>query len=113
MEHLKKYIGLYLTAILLPFMFGYGVSEEHPTWVWWLAFVLIIFKAPPYNLSDRFWSGYARLLDWTLRPLTNWIKTWPMWVRTIFAIALLILTEEFILKPLGYTMYPWRMDFSG
>ena len=42
MEHLRKYIGLYLTALILPFMFGYGVSEEHPIWVWWIAFVLVL-----------------------------------------------------------------------
>ena len=41
MDHLRKYIGLYMTAMILPFMFGYGVSEEHPIWVWWLIFVIV------------------------------------------------------------------------
>ena len=44
LEHLRRYIGLYMTAVLLPFMFGYGVSEDHPIWVWWIAFVLVLFK---------------------------------------------------------------------
>ena len=47
MDHLRKYIGLYLTVLLLPFMFGYGVSEDHPIWVWWIAFGLVILKTPP------------------------------------------------------------------
>ena len=63
LEHLRKYIGLYLTALLLPFMFGYGVSEEHPIWVWWIAFGLVILKTPPYSISDRFWGAYVILLD--------------------------------------------------
>ena len=53
------------------------------------------------------------MLDFVLRPLTNWIKTWPTWARTVFALAVLILTEEYVLAPLGYTIYPWRIDFSG
>ena len=64
MNHLRKYIGLYLTALILPFMFGYGVSEDHPIWVWWIAFGLVILKTPPYNISDRFWGAYNRLLEW-------------------------------------------------
>lgn len=112
MEHLRNYIGLYLTVLVLPFMFGYGVSEEHPTWVWWIAFIIIIWKTPPYNIGDHFWGAYTRLLEWLLGPFINWIKSWPMWARTAFAILVLITTEEYILKPLGYTIYPWRMDFS-
>ena len=68
MELLRKYIGLYLTVLLLPFMFGYGVSEDHPIWVWWIAFGLVILKTPPYNISDRFWDAYTRLIDWILIP---------------------------------------------
>ena len=111
-EHLRKYIGLYLTAMCLPFAFGYILSDDHPVWVWWLILILVVWKTPPYSLSDRFWGGYMRLLDWALKPLINWIKTWPTWARIIFALIVLIGTEEFILSPIGYTMYPWRMDFG-
>jgi hypothetical protein len=30
----------------------------------------------------------------------------------VFAIVIIIVFEEYLLAPLGYTMYPWRMDFS-
>ena len=112
MEHLRKYIGLYLTALLLPFMFGYGVSEDHPIWVWWIAFGLVILKTPPYSISDRFWGAYARLIEWILRPLLKSVPKWPWWLRAIFAIAIFYVMEEYIAAPLGYTMLPWRMDFS-
>ena len=111
-KHLRKYIGLYLTALVLPFMFGYGVSEEHPIWVWWIAFGLIILKTPPYSISDRFWSAYSRLLEWILGPLLSRVKKWPWWAKSIFALVILYCTETYILSPLGYTMLPWRMDFS-
>ena len=70
-EHLRKYIGLYLTAMCLPFALGYILSEDHPVWVWWLILILVVWKTPPYSLSDRFWGGYMRLLDWALKPLIN------------------------------------------
>jgi hypothetical protein len=113
MNHLRSYIGLYLTALILPFMFGYGVSEEHPIWVWWITFALIILKTPPYSISDRFWGAYTRLVEKILTPLLSRVKTWPWWVRGIFVIAILYFMEEVFLSSLGYTMLPWRMDFSG
>jgi len=102
-----------MTAALLPFMFGYGVSEEHPIWVWWIAFGLVILKTPPYNISDRFWGVYGRLIDWILTPLKKSVPKWPWWLRVICAIAIFYVMEEYIASPLGYTMLPWRMDFSG
>ena len=113
LEHLRRYIGLYMTAVLLPFMFGYGVSEDHPIWVWWIAFVLVLLKTPPYNISDRFWGAYSRLLEWILGPLLSRVKTWPWWARGIFALVILYCTETYVLSPMGYTMLPWRMDFGG
>jgi len=113
MNHLRNYIGLYMTAVLLPFMFGYGVDEEHPIWVWWIAFGLVILKTPPYNISDRFWGAYTRLIEWVLRPLLKSVPKWPWWVRVILALGLLYFMEEIFLASFGYTMLPWRMDFSG
>jgi hypothetical protein len=48
-----------------------------------------------------------------LRPFHRWQAKWPKWVKVVFAIVVLILFEEYFLQPLGQTMYPWRMDFSG
>lgn len=112
MEHLRKYIGLYLTVLLLPFMFGYGVSEDHPIWVWWIAFGLVILKTPPYNISDRFWDAYTRLIDWILIPLKKSVPKWPWWLRALVALGLLYFLEEVLLSSIGYTILPWRMDFS-
>tara|TARA_B000000557_G_C20790013_1_gene450576 strand:- start:614 stop:976 length:363 start_codon:yes stop_codon:yes gene_type:complete len=113
LEHLRKYIGLYMTAVLLPFMFGYGVSEEHPIWVWWIAFALVILKTPPYNISDRFWGAYGRLLDWVLKPLAKAAPKWPWWIRALLVLGLLYFIEEILLASIGYTILPWRMDFGG
>ena len=101
-----------MTALLLPFMFGYGVDEEHPIWVWWIAFGLVILKTPPYNISDRFWGAYTRLIEWVLRPLLKSVPKWPWWLRAICAIAIFYVMEEIFLASFGYTMLPWRMDFS-
>ena len=97
MDHLRKYIGLYLTVLLLPFMFGYGVSEDHPIWVWWIAFGLVILKTPPYSISDRFWGAYNRLLEWLLKPLLKSIPKWTWWVRALAFLGLLYLLEEILL----------------
>ena len=113
LEHLRKYIGLYLTALLLPFMFGYGVSEEHPIWVWWIAVGLVILKTPPYSISDRFWGAYVILLDIILKPLAKAAPTWPWWVRALLVLGLLYFIEEILLASIGYTILPWRMDFGG
>ena len=113
MEHLRKYIGLYLTVLLLPFMFGYGVSEEHPIWVWWIAFGLVILKTPPYSISDRFWGAYGRLIDWVLKPLARSAPKWPWWIRALIILGLLYFIEEILLASIGYTILPWRMDFGG
>ena len=48
-----------------------------------------------------------------LRPFHRWQAKWPKWVKWLFAIVVIILFEEYFLKPLGQTMYPWRMDFGG
>jgi len=112
MEHLRKWIGLYLTAMILPFMFGYGVSEEHPVWVWWLIFVIVVWKVPPYSIGDRFWGKIALFYEWLFQVPMRWLKKAPKWFQYSFVIVMIILFEEFIFYPLGYTIYPWRMDFG-
>ena len=101
MEHLRKWIGLYLTAMILPFMFGYGVSEEHPVWVWWLIFVIVVWKVPPYSIGDRFWGKIALFYEWLFQVPMRWLKKAPKWFQYSFVIVMIILFEEFIFSPLG------------
>ena len=111
-EHLRKYIGLYMTAMILPFMFGYGVSEEHPIWVWWLIFVIVLWKVPPYNIGDRFWGKVAQFYEWLFQIPIGWLQRAPRWIQIIFCLSMIVLIEELVFAPLGYTMYPWRYDWG-
>ena len=79
---------------------------------WWIAFGLVILKTPPYNISDRFWGTYTRLIEWILRPLLKSVPKWPWWIRALLTLGLLYFMEEIFLASFGYTMLPWRMDFS-
>ena len=111
MNHLRNHIGWYLLVLTTVGIWADWETQDY--WALWFSYPLILWKTPPFNWGDKFWDAYTRMLDFVLRPLTNWIKTWPTWARTVFALAVLILTEEYVLAPLGYTIYPWRMDFSG
>jgi hypothetical protein len=110
MEHFKKYMGLYMIAGLsMPLLFPDG--EE--TWLWWLLIATVICLAPPFNLKDRFQNLLIRFFSFIFRPWHRFQATWPNWVRWVFAIVVFILFEEYFLRPMGQTMYPWRMDFSS
>tara|TARA_B110000037_G_scaffold187397_1_gene217953 strand:- start:387 stop:719 length:333 start_codon:yes stop_codon:yes gene_type:complete len=110
MEHLKKYMGLYMVAGLsMPLLFPDG--EE--TWLWWLLIATVVCLAPPFNLKDRFVNVLGTFFMFLLRPFHRWQGTWPKWVKVVFAIVVLVLFEEYFLQSLGQTMYPWRMDFSN
>ncbi len=110
MEHLKKYMGLYMVAGLsVPLIFPDGEEK----WLWYLLIATVICLAPPFNLKDRFVNVLGRFFMFILRPFHRWQVTWPKWVKVVFAIVVLILFEEYFLQPLEQTMYPWRMDFSS
>ena len=113
MKHLKNNIGIYLLAIIGIAIYFDTPDDDYPLWLWWLIVPVILWKVPPFNIGDWFWSKVASFWSWILGPFLRWQTTWPTWVKYVFGIALVILFEEFILKPVGYTMYPWRMDFSG
>ena len=110
MEHLKKYIGWYLAGFLVLALY---YDDQNDKWLYWLSLAAVICLAPPFNLKDRFVSVLGRFFMFILRPFHRWQATWPKWVKVVFAIVVLILFEEYFLQPLGQTMYPWRMDFSG
>ena len=67
---------------------------------------------PPYSIGDRFWGIVARLYEWLFQIPMRWLKKSPKWFQYTYVIIMIILFEEFIFAPLGYTMYPWRMDFG-
>ena len=110
MEHLKKYIGWYLAGFLVLALY---YDDQNDKWLYWLSLAAVICLAPPFNLKDRFVSVLGRFFMFILRPFHRWQAKWPKWVKVVFAIVVLILFEEYFLQPLGQTMYPWRMDFSG
>ena len=74
---------------------------------------VVICLIPPFNLKDRFINVLSGFFMFVLRPFHRWQAKWPKWVKWLFAIVVIILFEEYFLKPLGQTMYPWRMDFGG
>lgn len=109
MEHLKKYIGLYLVATLsIPLLFLDGEDK----WLWYFCIAAVVCLIPPFNLKDRFVNVLSRFFMWILAPFHRWQAKWPKWIKWVFAIVVIILFEEYFLKPLGHTMYPWRMDFG-
>ena len=111
-NHLRNYIGVYLLAMIALAIYFDTPDDDYPLWLWWLIVPVILWKVPPFNIGDWFWDKWASLWMWIFRPFHRWQATWPTWVKYVFSIVIIILFEEFILKPVGYTIYPWRMDFS-
>ena len=112
-NHLKNYIGIYLLAMVCFLIYASEPTDEIPVWVWYLFIPVVLWKTPPFNIGDWFWGKVASFWMWILRPFHKWQATWPTWVKYVFGIVLIILFEEYILKPAGYTIYPWRIDFGG
>ena len=110
MEHLKKYIGWYLAGFLVLALY---YDDQNDKWLYWLSLAAVICLAPPFNLKDRFQNVLIRFFSFIFRPWHRFQATWPNWVRWVFAIVVFILFEEYFLRPMGQTMYPWRMDFSS
>lgn len=111
-EHLKKYIGIYLLGMIALAIYFDAADDSYPVWVWWLLIPVVLWKTPPFNIGDWFWGKVAGFWEWVLTPLINQLKKLPWWARTIFAVVLLYCFEQYFLAPLGYTILPWRMDFS-
>ena len=112
MNHLKQYIGVYILAIVVALIYWHEPTDEYPVWVMWLMIPVILWKVPPFSVEDWLSNKVGRFILWISTPFRNWQGTWPKWFRVVFAMIILILIEEILLKPMGQTMYPWRMDFS-
>ena len=112
LAHMKKWIGAYLLALLILMILIDEPNDDYPQWIWWLTIPIVLWKVPPFSVGDWFWGKVTNMLAWILRPFTRWQTTWPRWVQWVFGIVLIVLFEEFVLRPLGYTMYPWRMDLG-
>lgn len=112
MQHLKKYIGVYLLGMIAIAIYLDTPDDDYPLWLWWLIVPVILWKVPPFSIGDWFWGYVARFYEWLFQKPMRWLKKSPKWFRYSFVIVMIILFEEFIFAPLGYTIYPWRMDFS-
>lgn len=112
MTHLKKYIGVYLLILVVLAIYFDDPDDDIPQIVWWFTLLVVLFKTPPFNWGDRILDQWARLWWWIFTPLRKWMITWPKWLQIVFSLAIIVLFEEYVLAPLGYTMYPWRMDFG-
>lgn len=113
MKHLKKYIGIYILAMLGLLIYWHEPTDEYPVWVMWLMIPVVLWKVPPFSMEDWFWGKVGTFFSWILSPFTRWQSKWPKWVQYVFAIVGLILVEEFFLNRFGYSMYPWRWDLSS
>lgn len=112
MEHLKKNIGLYLVGLLSLAIIFDDPNDDYGIGVWIFAILLVMFMAPPFSFKDRFIDLLFRFYSWLFQIPLGWLQRAPRWCQIVFAFALILLIEELVFKPLGYTMYPWRMDFG-
>jgi len=113
MEHFRKYYGLYFASLVTIAIVFDDPNDNYGIGIWLFTLAAIVCLCPPFNLKDRFVSVLGRFFMFILKPFHRWQATWPKWFKVVFAIVVLILFEEYFLQPLGQTMYPWRMDFSG
>mgnify|MGYP003311925003 CR=1 FL=1 len=67
---------------------------------------------PPFSIGDWFWGHVARFYEWLFQIPLGWLQRAPRWIQIVFVVSMVILFEELIYKPLGYTMYPWRYDWG-
>ena len=112
MAHLRKYIGVYLLGMVALARYFDTPDDDYPLWLWWLIVPVILWKVPPFSVGDRFWGYVMRLYEWLFQIPMRWLKKAPRWFQIVFAIVMIIVFEEYLLAPLGYTMYPWRMDLG-
>ena len=112
MAHLRKYIGVYLLGMIFIAIYFDTPDDDYPLWLWWLIVPVILWKAPPFSIGDRFWSKVAQFYEWLFQIPLGWLQRAPRWIQIVFVVSMVILFEELIFKPLGYTMYPWRYDWG-
>ena len=108
-EHLKKYVGIYLAILVGLLIYFDDPNDEYPVIVTWFILAIILFKFPPFNWGDWLITKWSNFLWWILGPFIRWQQTsWPKWAIWIWVILCVIGFEEWVFKPLGYTIYPWR-----
>ena len=111
-KHLKKFIGLYLIGLLSLAIVFDDPDDDYGIGLWIIAIILVAFMTPPFNLKDRLAGLIYDFYEWVFQIPIGWLKRAPRWIQIVFAISMIILFEELIFKPLGYTMYPWRYDWG-
>ena len=111
-EHLRKYIGLYLAGLICTAIYFDDPNDDYPMFIWIFALLAVIFLAPPFLFKERIAGLIYDFYEWLFLIPMRWLKKSPKWFQYTFVIIMIILFEEFIFAPLGYTMYPWRMDFG-
>ena len=112
MKHLRKYIGVYLLGMVAIAIYFDTPDDNYPLWLWWLIVPVILWKAPPFSIGDRFWGKVAQFYEWLFQIPIGWLQKAPKWVQIIFCLSMVVLIEELVFAPLGYTMYPWRYDWG-
>ena len=111
-KHLRKFIGLYLIGLLSVAIVFDDPDDDYGIGLWIIAIILVAFMTPPFNLKDRLAGLIYDFYEWVFQIPIGWLKRAPRWIQIVFAISMIILFEELIFKPLGYTMYPWRYDWG-
>ena len=111
-KHLRKFIGLYLIGLLSLAIVFDNPDDDYGIGLWIIAIILVAFMTPPFNLKDRLAGLIYDFYEWVFQIPIGWLKRAPRWIQIVFAISMIILFEELIFKPLGYTMYPWRYDWG-
>ena len=111
-KHLRKFIGLYLIGLLSLAIVFDDPDDDYGIGLWIIAIILVAFMTPPFNLKDRLAGLIYDFYEWVFQIPIGCLKRAPRWIQIVFAISMIILFEELIFKPLGYTMYPWRYDWG-
>ena len=113
LEHLKKYIGVYLAVLVGLLIYYDDPNDDYPLFVSWLILLIILFKMPPFKWGDWLLNKWSKFLWWILGAFIRWQQTsWPKCLIYVCVLLCVIGFEEWVFKPLGYTIYPWRMDFG-
>ena len=111
-EHLRKWIGLYLVGLLSLAIVFDDPNDDYGIGVWIFAIILVVFMTPPFSLKDRIAGLIFDFYEWLFQIPLGWLQRAPRWIQIIFCLSMIVLIEELIFSPLGYTMYPWRYDWG-
>ena len=111
-EHLRKWIGLYLIGLLSLAIIFDDPNDDYGIGIWIFAILLVMFLTPPISLKDRLMGVIGDFYEWLFQIPLRWLKKAPRWIQIVFVLSFIVLIEELVFAPLGYTMYPWRYDWG-